>query len=120
MARNTGFTLLELLVALAIFGVAALAALTMTNQTLSQQQRLEDRTLALWLAENELAELRLTNPWPNKGMRNETRTFGDRQWQVVTTIHQTANGSLRRVTVAVARSYVPSPGVSLTGYTGEH
>ncbi|MDR0260920.1 MAG: type II secretion system minor pseudopilin GspI [Comamonas sp.] len=65
MAKHThpasiqaGFTLVEVMVALAIVAVALAAFARMTSQSTSNQSAIEQRTLALLSAENSLAELR--------------------------------------------------------------
>lgn len=57
-------TLLEVLVALAIFSLAALALLQSLGQLSIGTGRLADKTWADWVAENQLVELRLQNVWP--------------------------------------------------------
>lgn len=57
---ESGFTLVEVLIALTIVSVALAAFVRMTSQTTSNYQRLEQRMLALMSAENVLAERRLS------------------------------------------------------------
>ena len=54
-----GFTLIEVLVALAIVAVALAAASRATAQMIDSNARLRDKTLALAAADSRLAELRL-------------------------------------------------------------
>ena len=54
-----GFTLLEILIALAIFAVTASALISSMTRQVSQASLLQDKTIAYWIAENELARLRL-------------------------------------------------------------
>ncbi|HEX5842512.1 MAG TPA: type II secretion system minor pseudopilin GspI, partial [Pseudomonas sp.] len=60
MRRAGGFTLLEVLVALAIFALVAASVLTATARSLQTASRLEEKTLAMWIADNQLAELQLS------------------------------------------------------------
>ena len=50
MRAQRGFTLLEVLVALAIFATVAAAVLTASVRSLQNAARLEDKTLAGWIA----------------------------------------------------------------------
>ena len=50
-----GFTLLEVMLALAIFALAATAVLQIASGALSNQQVLEEKTVAGWVAENQTA-----------------------------------------------------------------
>ena len=54
-----GFTLLEVMLALAIFALAAMAVLQIASGALSNQQILEEKTVAGWVAENQTALLYL-------------------------------------------------------------
>jgi general secretion pathway protein I len=54
-----GFTLLEIMVALAIFATLAAAVLSASQYVVSQTGAVEQRLFAAWLADNQLNELRL-------------------------------------------------------------
>ena len=54
-----GFTLLEVMLALAIFALAATAVLQIASGALSNQHVLEEKTVAGWVAENQTALLYL-------------------------------------------------------------
>lgn len=120
--KQQGFTLLELMIALVIFAVAAVTALKHSSQSTQQQQVLEQKTLALWLAENALAELRLTNPWPNTGSSTKAVTSANREWQITTEVSDTSLATFRkvRVTVTLPSNKDPQDLATLTGYVGEH
>lgn len=123
--HSRGFTLLELLVALFVFAMAALVLLKNTNQLIQQQHRLENKTLALWLAENRLAEMRLTQPWPAMATTVNQVSVSQRQWEVVTDVSATSLPTLRKVVVRInpanqEGSDAGSSIISLTGYMGEH
>jgi general secretion pathway protein I len=61
--REAGFTLVEMLVALAIFSLAALALLRLEGATVSSTARLQEQALAQMVARN-LAVEALTDPVP--------------------------------------------------------
>lgn len=54
-----GFTLLEIMVALAIFATLAAAVLSASQYVVKQRGAVEARLFAAWLADNRLNELRL-------------------------------------------------------------
>lgn len=60
--RQAGFSLLEVLVALAIVGVALAAAMRAIGVTTNSNGMLFERAMALWSAENRLVELRMARP----------------------------------------------------------
>lgn len=70
MKRARGFTLLEVLVALAIFAMVAASVLSASARSLQNASRLEDKTLAMWIADNRLNELQLEQTPPSSG-RNQ-------------------------------------------------
>lgn len=74
-----GFTLLEVLVALAIFAVLAVAVTTATQHVLAQSQGVRERLLASWVADNHLIELGLQAA-PAPGQRTLEVMFGQRRW----------------------------------------
>ena len=67
MRRCRGFTLLEVLVALAIFAVVAASVLSASARSLKTAARLEDKTFATWLADNRLQEIQLADAPPVEG-----------------------------------------------------
>jgi general secretion pathway protein I len=54
-----GFTLLEIMVALAIFATLATAVLSASQYVVRQAFAVEERLIAAWVADNQLNELRL-------------------------------------------------------------
>lgn len=74
-----GFTLLEVLVALSVFAVLAIAMGSATQHVLAQTRQMEVRLLASWLADNHLARLRLQPP-PGPGRRSLEVDFAEQRW----------------------------------------
>ena len=68
-SRRAGFTLIEVLVALAIVSIALLAALRAAGQGTNGAGELRSRVLAGWVAENLLAEHRARGDWLPLGIR---------------------------------------------------
>lgn len=97
-----GFTLLEVLVATAIFAVAALALLNAQSTQIRTDQHLDAKTFAHWVALNHLADLRLARAFPEVGeVQSEVKMAG-REWQVVTKAQSTPTANVRLVTISVA------------------
>lgn len=102
MRRAGGFTLLEVLVALAIFALVAASVLTATARSLQIAARLEDKTLAMWVADNRLTELQLEKqPVANGNEQGEVMLAG-RRWQWQSEVKTTSEPDMRRVTLWVA------------------
>ena len=111
---------MEVLIALVIFGISAMVVLEQTSRSIKQQAHLEEKTFALWTAENSLASLRLKKEWPNTGGTEIQTTLAQRDWLIEQKIEKTANPLLRKITVSVSREDKAAPLVSLTGFVGEH
>lgn len=127
MRRAKGFTLLEVLVALAIFALVAASVLSASARSLQTAARLEDKTLAMWIADNHLSELQLAETPAADGREQGELRFAGRRWQWQSEIQATSEPSMRRVTVWVAPR--PERGIggdlreraliSLNGFLGE-
>jgi general secretion pathway protein I len=115
--RRAGFTLVEVLVALAIVSIALLAALRAAGQGTNNAGELRARVLAGWVAENLLAEHRARGDWPSLGIQRGTGRQGgaDFAWreEVVATPHR----AFRRVDVLVFAASDESRSLArLTGF----
>src|SRR5690606_29167525 len=86
-----GFTLLEVLVALAIFGIVAAVVLTAAGRSLNNASRLETLTLAAWIADNRLTELQLQQPVPSIGRESRELEFAGRRWQTLSDVQASAD-----------------------------
>ncbi|TRX75705.1 type II secretion system minor pseudopilin GspI [Pseudomonas mangiferae] len=102
MKAARGFTLLEVLVALAIFAIVAASVLTAASSSLKNASRLEDKTLAMWIADNHLTEMQLADPQPADGRANGDLEFAGRRWQWQSQVEATSDPDMRRIIVWVA------------------
>lgn len=98
---QTGFTLLEVLVALAIASVALMACLRALAVSANGAQAMQQRSLALLAAENRLAELRLQRAFPPPGRRTEPCRQGALALSCEQEFQNTVNGNFRQVTIRV-------------------
>ena len=106
--RSThGFTMIEVLVALAIIAVALAASLRAVGALATGEADLHRRLLAGWSADNELAQLRLTHTWPDIGTRTFDCSQGNLKLICTDRVSTTPNPIFRRVEVIVE-----SPGIS--------
>jgi general secretion pathway protein I len=106
--REHGFTLLEMLVALAVFSLAALALLRLEGATVRQTGELNERMLAQLVARNLAAET-LTDPAPPPlGTSAGETVNGGRSWRWQRVTSRTPDQQLVRVDISVATSRAPS------------
>ncbi len=99
--RTTGFTLIEVLVALAILGIALSAVLRASVVTTDQAQAIKLKLLAQWSAENLLAEQIARKHWPDPGIQtgNSEQAGITLQWEQTTTT--TPNPDFRRIEIKI-------------------
>ncbi len=97
-----GFTLIEVLVALAIVSVALLAALRAAGQATSAVEELRLRLFAGWVAENRLAEHRARGDWLGLGIGRGEQSQGGVDFVWREEVIGTPNPAFRRVDVFVS------------------
>ncbi len=97
-----GFTLVELMVALAVLAIGMTAVLHSTNQAAHAGLFLKQKTIAHWVASNRAAELSINREWPNPGVIKGTETMADQTWNVETEVQDTGVPELRLVTIHVS------------------
>lgn len=101
---DTGFTLLETLVALLILGVALSAAFRALGATTASANSLQIRQMGEWIAANRLAELRVAGAFPDIGHSEGVAALGERHFRWHEEIRETPNPLFRRVDVSVFAS----------------
>ena len=99
--RTLGFTLLEVLVALAVIGIAMAAAMRSTRFAVDTVADLRVRTAAGWVAQNLENELRATRAFPAMGARNGRTVQGKQEFLWRQEVGGTPNYSFRRVEIKV-------------------
>ncbi len=96
-----GFTLIEVLIALAIAAIALAAISRVVSQSIDTTASLRDRELATWVAQNQLANLRLNHAWPPTDTSDGETELGGRQWRWTQVVASTPYAQLRRVEITV-------------------
>ncbi|HEY1995584.1 type II secretion system minor pseudopilin GspI [Paraburkholderia sp.] len=99
--RQRGFTMIEVLVALAIIAVALAASLRAVGSLASSELELHQRLLAGWSADNTLAQLKLAHSWPEVGSNSFDCSQGNLQLLCTERVTATPNPVFRRVEVSV-------------------
>jgi general secretion pathway protein I len=104
---QTGFTLIEVLVALAIISIALAACMRALGVSASGAQAMQQRSLALQAAENRVAELRLLRAFPAPGRKTEPCRQGPLALVCEQEFQNTMNGNFRLVIVRVRLAQGP-------------
>jgi len=99
--RSKGFTLIEVLVALAVVAIALAAGLQATGALTRSAERQSEQWLAQLCAENELTRLRLERQLPNVGESSSNCVQAGRTLVVRLSVLPTPNPNFRRVDAVV-------------------
>jgi general secretion pathway protein I len=119
-----GFTLIEVMVALAIFTVVSVTLIQTSTLSVRQTGLIQDRSTGWWLAENEMTRLRLLERtdenFPRTGTDRSLVELPDSSWEIETLVESTENDYVRRVTIAVYKNDQQSPAAQLVGFIGRY
>ena len=117
--KQKAFTLLEVLVALAVLTLGLGTVLKVTANQVTQSAILKDKTVALWVANNKANEIQLGN-WPETGTSNGHEMMANQEWRWQLKVSNTADKDLRRLDIDVYRRNEESePVVRFIAFTGK-
>ena len=105
MIRNgkylEGFTLIEVLVALAVVTIGLGALWKGLGQEINVTRGLPDRIIAGWVAHNRVVLHQSMGQWPNTRTYTGTEFMGEKTWYWREQVSSTEEPLLRRITVSV-------------------
>lgn len=107
MRQWRGFTLLEVLIALAIFATAGAAILQASASHLRAVAQLEELTLASMIANNQLQQAQLNRSWPPRELEQGEVSLGNRDWQWQLRAVTVPDQDLRELQISVRLSEQP-------------
>lgn len=118
--RARGFTLLEVLVALAVVAIGLVAAFGQLGQSVRTVDRLRDKTFAYWIATDRLTEIRLNaqsrGAYPPIGDTSDEVEMAGVNWRYKVKVSESGVEDVRRVQVSVGPA--DQPGNDLAVVTG--
>jgi general secretion pathway protein I len=120
-----GFTLIEVLVALAIVTVGMAALLGTLTSTADTTSYLRDKTFANWVALNQIALVRISGQLPAPGKSDGDTDFAGRKWHWHQEVSTTQIPGMVRMDVSVRPTDVGSSDsdrgwyATLSGFSGD-
>lgn len=117
-----GFTLLEILVALAVMSVVVISFLRGNTQMIANSEYLRDKSLAGWVAADRATELRLAGQWLGEGGSEGKALLADRSWRWRATGKTSPDPEMQIVTIEVRPGEAPdtaSPLATLSMFLGQ-
>lgn len=117
--RARGFTLIEVLIALAVVALALVALMRTAALQVQAADALRERTLASWVAANVLTETRLTTAFPPVGRSDGHTRMAGRDWRWVREVSATPEASIRRIDVQVHAAGDAQPAAVLAGFAAQ-
>ena len=101
LAKQQGFTLIEIIIALFVVSIALGAVISTSANSVNHASHIENKTMALWVAENYLTEISATGQWPATGQHSEEISMAGRQWYLQNQVTQTPDKRIRRLDLSV-------------------
>lgn len=115
--NNAGFTLIEVMVALTIIAISLGALLSTSGTQANSATYLKQKTLAHWVALNELTQIRISKEFPDIGVKKDSTSMANHDWYWIRTTKKTADENAVQVsfTLYADKDYKQNL-TTLTGY----
>lgn len=118
--KIAGFTLIEVMVALVVVGLGMLAVIQTVSQTANTSYYMREKTIAHWIAMNQLTQVRLQPSAPPIDKSSDEIEMAGRDWRWTMEVQQTPVESIRRIEVRVRPADAPETSslAAVTGFYG--
>ena len=100
--KSLGMTLLEVIVALAVFSIAAVSVTKSLGEQMANMPILEERTLAQWVASNQMVDVRLLGTFPDIGQKTGQSELGGREWYWRQEVIKTTDDKFRMIRISIS------------------
>ncbi|WP_085300681.1 type II secretion system minor pseudopilin GspI [Cognaticolwellia mytili] len=98
---KNGFTLIEVMLAMAVFSIAGIAILGTADTNARNLGHLESKIIASWVASNQLVEVTLDTVWPPKNNKKGKVELAGQEWFWQQKVLKTTDKNLRAVVMEV-------------------
>ena len=99
--KSLGFTLIEVMLAMAVFSIAGIALLSAASNNARNIGYLEDKMFANWVAANQLVSTHLVATWPPKNnLKGEVELAG-RVWFWQQKVTKTTDKDMRAIVMEI-------------------
>ncbi len=99
--KQQGFTLIEVMVALTIIAISLTALISTSGAQANSVSYLKQKTLAHWVAMNELTQLRILGSLPDAGDKKGSTKMADHEWFWIRSSVKTEQENTRQITYIV-------------------
>ena len=96
-----GFTLIEVMLAMAVFSIAGIAILGTADTNARNLGYLESKIIASWVASNQLVEASLDKSWPPKNNKKGKVEMAGQEWLWQQKIIKTTDNDMRAIVMEV-------------------
>jgi len=117
--RSGGFTLIEVMVSLAIIGMSLLALAQVMGNMIDNSNAMREKTYASWIAQNKIAEFHLANVIPEVSATSGEIDYANTTWYWRAVISESGVENLYRVDVTVFYPDRDTKIRAVTGFIGE-
>lgn len=100
-SKSTGFTLIEVMLAMAVFSIAGIALLSAANNNARNVGYLESKMFANWVASNQLVLTTLDETWPPKNNAKGEVELAGRSWFWQQKVIKTTDKDMRAIVMEV-------------------
>lgn len=102
LVRQSGLTLLEVMVALFIFAVTGTAIMKAASEHLNGVGQIEEVAVATWVANNRLNDILMERPWPLKNNQKGQQDMAGRTWYWTQVVKATNDSDFKAVEISVS------------------
>ena len=101
MMQQKGFTLLEVMLALSILAIVGIGITRTIGANVSNTLYIRQKTIARWVADNELTTIRLAQQWPKESWESYSVALANTEWYIRKRSVKTTSDNFRMVQVEV-------------------